>query len=187
MNQPDISFVILTWNSEDYIKNCIYSIVSTFKRSAFSYEVFIIDNGSKDKTTKILYELQNEYSDYIQLILLDKNMGTTCTRNLALKKAKGDYLCIMDSDVELSSGTIDKLIETLKSNSDMGLAVPRIVYPNGNLQKSIDTFPTIIRKIYRYFFLKRIESSEACIICVFSTACSSLHRRRTAFTWSWNY
>nr|NJM03670.1 glycosyltransferase family 2 protein [Desulfobacula sp.] len=67
----------------------------------------------------------------------------------------------MDSDVEVFSGTIDGLIAALEKNHHTGLAVPKIIYPDGRLQKSTDSFPTIGRKIYRYCFLKKMEKTDA--------------------------
>lgn len=156
----DISFIILTWNSERYIENCINSIHSSLNGSRYRYQVFIVDNGSSDNTVGILERLKNDCPDILNLIMLKKNTGTTYSRNVALKKAKGRYICIMDSDVQIFPETLEGLIATLQHHPDAGLAVPEIRYPDGKLQKSIDRFPTITRKIYRYFFLKNLEKKE---------------------------
>jgi len=161
MNQFHVSFVILTWNSENYIKNCIDSIVSALKNSDFLYEIFIVDNGSRDNTIDTLNLLHGKYPEIIRLILLKENTGTTYSRNLALRKTKGQYICIMDSDVEIFPGIIDQLTKNIELNTNIGLSIPKVVYPSGQLQKSTDVFPTITRKLYRYLFLKKIESMEA--------------------------
>lgn len=160
MTQPDITFVLLTWNSEKYIENCLNSIVKAFIESKLTYEVFVVDNGSTDNTVPVLKSFNNKYPEIIRLILLDQNKGTTYPRNLALKQSKGNYICIMDSDVEIISGVIEKLIKNLDQGTDVGLSVPKITYPDGKLQKSTDVFPTITRKFYRYLFLKKIETVE---------------------------
>jgi GT2 family glycosyltransferase len=157
----DLSFILLSWNSEKYIKSCLNSIMSAIDLTPLSYEIFIIDNGSEDQTRGILSSLKNEYPNTIKPIFLERNMGTTFPRNIGIRKSKGQYLCIMDSDVDLLKGTIEKLMKNLNSMPAAGMAVPEIVYPNGNLQKSTDTFPTITRKIFRYFFLKKLERKEA--------------------------
>lgn len=159
-SNTDVSFVILTWNSDRYITNCINSIISSLYDSSFEYEIFIIDNGSKDSTPDVLFELKNKFPEILNLIILDKNMGTTYSRNLGFKKARGKYICVMDSDVELFTGTVDKLIDNLETNSRIGLSVPKVLYPDGRIQKSTDCFPTIARKIFRYFFLKVIEAKQ---------------------------
>lgn len=161
MTRPDISFVILTWNSEQYVENCMGSIFKALKRSMFSYEIFIVDNGSKDKTVDLLKRIQAQHPEIVKLIFLSENTGTTYSRNLAIKKTAGHYICIMDSDVEIFPGVMDRLVEDLEHETSIGLSVPKIVYSDGKLQKSTDVFPTITRKLYRYLFLKQIESKEA--------------------------
>ncbi len=156
----DISFVLLTWNSEKYIKKCLDSLFISLFSESFSHEIFIADNGSKDATVSIIKSYQNQYPGCIRPIFLDRNTGTTYPRNLALKQANGRYIVIMDSDVEIHKGTISGLINNLDMNKNIGLAVPRLFYPNGNLQKSTDHFPTVFTKIFRYFFLKFMEKQE---------------------------
>jgi len=153
----DLSFVILTWNSEKYISKCLSSIVISLESSYLSYEVLIVDNGSLDNTVNII-EAQKGIN--IRLIKLDRNTGTTYSRNLAIQRAIGEFICIMDSDVELRSGTIEKLVANLKENSLLGIAAPKMIYPDGRRQKTTDHFPTIHRKIIRYFFLRQIEKIE---------------------------
>lgn len=153
----DLSFVILTWNSEKYISKCLSSIVISLESSYLSYEVLIVDNGSQDNTINII-EAQKDIN--IRLIKLDWNTGTTYSRNIAVQRAIGEFICIMDSDVELQPGTIEKLITNLKKNYLLGIAAPKLIYPNGRRQKTTDLFPTIQRKITRYFFLRKIEKTE---------------------------
>ncbi len=156
----DISTVLLTWNSENYINKCLDSLCSDLRETRFSYEIFIVDNGSKDRTTQIIREFRDKYPENIIPIYLDKNTGTTFSRNLALKKAKGKYIAVMDSDVEVFRGTFKQLINSLDEKKETGLIAPRLVYPNGNLQKSTDVFPTVFTKVRRYFFLKYIEKID---------------------------
>ena len=93
-------------------------------------------------------------------IYLNDNKGTTYSRNIALKRAKGQYISVIDSDVEISEGTIKNLIDTLKSDNKIGLIAPKLLYADGRLQKSTDKFPTIFNKVFRYFYLKTIEKIE---------------------------
>jgi GT2 family glycosyltransferase len=156
----DISVVILTWNSEKYIDSCLSSLFSEFNSGGYSHEIIIVDNGSRDQTVQLLSSIKNQYPKNVFPVLLDKNMGTTYPRNLALKMAKGDVIIIMDSDVEVSSGSIENLFNFIKQNKDVGIVAPRLFYPSGNLQKSTDDFPTLVNKINRYLFLKKIEERE---------------------------
>ncbi len=156
----DLSFVILTWNSEKYIQRCLNSIFSAFMESSVSYELLIVDNGSKDGTPHILREFEAQFPDIVQLNLLPNNLGTTRSRNLAIKKTKGEFVCILDSDVEIIKGTIERLMLPMKKNPSIALSAPKLNYANGRHQKTTDVFPTIFRKIARYFFLRQMERKE---------------------------
>lgn len=156
----NISFVILTWNSEVYIKRCIESIVQHIPERLIPYEIFIVDNGSDDNGIVIIEDFIKKYPDVINLIRLDSNRGTTYPRNLALKMVKGKYITVMDSDVELSSGVIEYLVDVLEKDDRNGMVVPRLTYADGTLQKSTDRFPTFFTKFLRYLFLKFIEKNE---------------------------
>jgi GT2 family glycosyltransferase len=153
----DISCVILTWNSERYIDKCLNALTFDLIEHKLSFEIFTVDNGSRDQTVPILKAFQAQYPDRIFPVFLDYNSGTTYSRNLALKQARGNYIAILDCDVEVFPGAIFHLIKMLEQRRRVGLAVPKLVYSNGNLQKSTDVFPTIITKIKRYFFLKLFE------------------------------
>ncbi len=156
----DISVILLTWNSQQHIERCVLSLIESLENSSFTFEIIIIDNGSKDGTKTTLDVLKKKYSKYIKLVYLQKNTGTTFPRNIALKQAEGEYLAILDSDVEVSLGIFELLISKLKEDPSLGLIAPKLVYPSGSLQKSTDQFPTLFTKVKRLFFLKKIEKAE---------------------------
>jgi len=156
----DISFIILSWNSQQYLKACVDSIFSDCNAAKFAIEIFIIDNGSHDQSKIIIKQLVAEYPDQVVPIFLKKNYGTTYPRNLGLKQSKGKNICIIDSDIKVLEGCFRELVDILSRNPDIGIVAPKLIYPNGKLQKSTDDFPTIFRKIYRYFYLRKIEDKE---------------------------
>jgi GT2 family glycosyltransferase len=160
-DKVDLSFAILTWNSERYLERCLSSIDRVLGKSNLSYEVLVLDNGSKDGTPRLLSRLAEENHGRLVPYYEKTNTGTTRSRNRLFAAARGDYLCVMDSDVELASGVFDALIPLLARDNSLGIVVPRIVYPNGTWQKSFDRFPTLADKINRGFRLRAIEEREA--------------------------
>jgi len=156
----DLSCVILTWNSEKYIEKCLTSLAKDLTDFAISYELFVIDNGSTDSTLEALRRLEAAGLS-LTVIPLCSNTGTTFSRNIGLKMARGKYVCVLDSDIELHEpGTVEHLINTLENNPSSGIVAPMLRYPSGNLQKSVDKFPTIVTKINRLFFLKQMEKRK---------------------------
>lgn len=152
-----LSVVILTWNSEFHIEACLKSLIAHICDFLNPYEIFIVDNGSTDQSQSIIKSIENQYPKIIKSIFLDTNMGTTYSRNLAIKRTTGELLAIIDSDIILHSGVFERLTYVLRNDSSVGMAVPRLVYGSRKLQKSTDNFPTLFSKLIRYFFLKKIE------------------------------
>ena len=159
MKTVDIAFVILTWNSESYLEGCLNSLVSSLHSSEMSFEIFIVDNGSADKTVELLKRIEL-LNNNIYVIYLSENIGTTKSRNMALKKVSSRYICILDSDIEIENNIFPILISTINSNNHIGIVVPRLCYPSGKWQKSVDQFPTLLHKLKRFFFLRRLEAKE---------------------------
>lgn len=156
----DLSFVILTWNSERFIEACVESIFQDIGPLGLESEIFIVDNGSADRTPAIIRELVKRRRDRIRPIFLDRNLGTTRPRNMALKKTAGRLILVLDSDVQLVPGVTAGLMETIHSGPDIGLVAPGLIYPDGRHQKSVDIFPTLPHKIKRAFGLRKIERAE---------------------------
>lgn len=141
-----ISAIILTWNSARYIERCLRSLIEDAHKTDLPLEIFVVDGGSTDETLEILSELAQEIPE-IQIIELGRNLGTTISRNTAFKKARGNYLLILDSDTEVIPGALEKMLRALKEYPRVGIACPRLFYPNGSVQISCKRFPTILIKI----------------------------------------
>ncbi len=157
----DLSFVILAWNSERYLERCIDNIDQALKQTDFSYEMLILDNGSTDNTPTLLKRLADQHAGVVIPFFVPENIGTTKSRNRLFRLAKGQYLCVMDSDAELQQGVIEVLLVTIENDQRLGIVVPRILYPSGAWQKSFDRFPTLVNKINRFVRLRSIEVQES--------------------------
>lgn len=142
-----LSLIIVTWNSDKTIEMCLEGIAKKCKEEEIDYEVLIVDNGSCDRTVDII----NKYSEEmpISLIRLQKNMGTTYTRNLALRKCTGNVICILDSDASFLEGSLHELIVKLLNDVSIGIIAPRLIESTGNIQISARKFPSIWGKISR--------------------------------------
>lgn len=130
-----LSFVILTRNSENYINACIKSILASIP-SEIDFDIHVVDNGSTDNTINMLATW-----DEVQVIKLPTNRGTTYSRNIALRNCDGDYIVIMDSDIEIVGINWHGIIETFLSG--VGIVAPRLRYPDGIVQHSVKKFPTL--------------------------------------------
>ena len=147
---PDISFIILTWNSEKYIEKCLFSYEKSLFEQGKTAEFIIIDNGSTDKTANLLEQVVKPFLPAcctLDLVKLGKNYGTTVSRNIGIKKARGEVIVICDSDTELIQGEWSIIFSLLKNNQQIGVIAPSLFYENGEIQHSVKKFPTLTEKL----------------------------------------
>ena len=112
MYEYKVSICILTMDQWDLTKKCLDSLEKTSWDEKI--ELVIVDNGSKDETVENLLQYQknnNKIFDYTVLIN-SSNRGCTGGRNQACRIAKGEYIVIIDNDVEIIESTwLKKLFE----------------------------------------------------------------------------
>ncbi len=143
----DLSFVILTWNSQKYLESCFTSIIEKCGQENVSCEIIVIDNGSSDGTLAALENFRREHPEVIQVIALPHNTGTTYSRNLGLKQATGRFFCILDSDTEMGDGSLRQILTRLEQDKSLGIIAPRLLLPGEVVQNSVKRFPTFWHKL----------------------------------------
>lgn len=159
MTKPNVAFIVLTWNSQQYIENCVNSI---FNCESFSPHVFVVDNGSSDNTPEILHKLEEKHPD-LSCIYLPENLGTTVSRNkpLDMLPENCDYVCILDSDTIINDQAISTMIEALASSPDIGLMGPTMINSAGEKQLSGRNLPSIGIKLRKAAPLKSMRQAGA--------------------------
>lgn len=115
MDNKLVSIIIPVYNVELLIRDCIESILNqTYK----NIEIILIDDGSKDKSGLICDEYAKK-DDRITIIHKE-NEGVSVARNIGLDKAKGDYICFIDSDDYISEYMIEHMLKKIeKEKSDI--------------------------------------------------------------------
>ena len=113
MRQPLVTIAIATYNVEQFIEDCIESIINqTFE----NFELICIDDGSSDGTPSILKEFENKNSK-IKVIAKEINEGLAVARNESLKLAKGKYITFLDGDDMYDTTLFEKAIELIEKES----------------------------------------------------------------------
>ncbi len=123
----DLSVITVTWNSEELIEKQIRSVKAGCKN--ISYEQFVVDNASTDKTVEII---EKEFPD-VRLIKNDKNTGFAFPNNQAAKLARGEFLLFLNPDMVVQEGSLDRMIDWMRGHSDVGLASCKLVDENGKI------------------------------------------------------
>ena len=135
----DLSIIILNYKSRGLTKQCLKGVLKSNPK--LDYEIFIIDNNSKDKCIEYIKEKIGKLKN-IEFIQSNKNIGMGAGNNLGIKKATGKYILILNPDVAVFSGSLEKMYEYMENNSKVGILGPKLVTPAKKLQYSCFYFPT---------------------------------------------
>ena len=96
--RPDVSVIIVNWNTKDLVLKCIKSAIET--KDAFSQEIIVVDNASRDGSAEAI---ERDFPDVI-VIRNEKNYGFAKANNIGIEKSKGRYVCLVNSDVQVLAG-----------------------------------------------------------------------------------
>jgi glycosyltransferase involved in cell wall biosynthesis len=112
----NVSIIIPTYNSADYLPETIESVLSQDYKDI---EIIVVDDMSTDNTRDIISDIG---SDKIRYVCLDKNHGgPSRPRNIGVKEAKGEYIALCDSDDLFVNGRIHSAVELLQKFPEVGL------------------------------------------------------------------
>ncbi len=138
------AFVVIAWNSEAYIKKCVESVLSL---ECERLDLFVVDNGSTDETPAILAEIEKEDAR-LHVITEERNLGTTVSRNEALRRISPDtaYICILDSDTVVNQPAFESMAEVL-GDETIGVVGPTMANSSGTEQLSGRVLPTLGLKL----------------------------------------
>ena len=138
---PKLSVIIASYNHERYIARTLRSLE---EQSFQDFEIIIIDDGSVDTTVEVVRKANSRAQ-----IITQSNAGVNITRNRAVERSKGQYLCFVDSDDVEHQDRFAQQVLMLDSDPDIGLvfADSYIIDDNPDqeviLGKFSDTYPVI--------------------------------------------
>ena len=138
MKEVDVSVIVVTFNSEDTIENCIKAVEDTVRRHAF--EIIVSDNSENLETEKVVSNILDKNISYIHN---NENLGFSKGNNVAVKKAKGKYVLFLNPDTVVYEKTIDGMLDFMDEHPEIGASTCFVELPNGKLDDSSHRgFPT---------------------------------------------
>jgi len=154
----DIAVVILTWNSAACVGRCLASL----ERAAQTLRllVCVVDNGSCDGTRAILEDWKRRGTRLcLETICLDRNLGTTKSRNLGIQRVarRSDTLCILDSDTEVTAEALREMKGVLADRPSAGIVGPVLRGRDGSIQNSGRALPTLPQKLLKVLPLRALR------------------------------
>ncbi len=133
-----ISISIVSYNSLDFLRECLDSILKNPPKS--KYEIIVTDNASTDGTAQFLK------TNYPQVTLISntRNIGFAAANNKAIEGSRSKYVLLINSDCIVYEKSLDNLIDFMERNPGAGIAGPKITNSDGTVQLSCRRFPSLL-------------------------------------------
>lgn len=141
MTDIKVSYIIITWNGLDYLCQLLDSMSRQMTRA--DVEVIITDNHSTDGTIEYL---RDNYPA-VHLICQTENKGVAYARNQALRQARGQYLFILDNDIQITDEAVTTMEQYMDAHPEVGMCGCKLLYPDGTEQASCKSYPGIWQKV----------------------------------------
>ncbi len=115
------AIVILNWNGEKYLDQFLPILIQNTQGA--DNEIIVADNASTDASLELM---KDKYPE-IRTIVLDKNYGFADGYNKALAQVEADYYVLLNSDVEVTPGWLNPMIEFMNGNENVAACQPKIL------------------------------------------------------------
>ncbi len=148
-NRSDLSIITISTNEGAELADCLKSIQNT--AGDLRIEHFVIDNASNDNTAAVVAQ----YPDVIYIRNTEKK-GFATNNNLALRRASGRYMLLLNPDTILEPDTLPTMIDYMDKHSEIGVAACKLVNPDGSIQYAARMFPTPLSVLMRWVGFDRV-------------------------------
>jgi N-acetylglucosaminyl-diphospho-decaprenol L-rhamnosyltransferase len=139
----DVSVVVVTYNSAPWIERCLDSVRG--------HETIVVDNGSTDETVRLV---RKRFPD-VRVVEQD-NKGMGAGNNVGMRLAAGRYFLLLNADAWIVDDGVEELVRFADERGDAAVVGPRLLNPDGSLQRSARAVPTLWRLATEYFFLRKL-------------------------------
>ncbi|MFX0199831.1 MAG: glycosyltransferase family 2 protein [Candidatus Hodarchaeota archaeon] len=146
----DVSAIIVSWNAKEFLLGCLQSLAN--ERPQNSMEIIVVDNASRDGSP----ELVKQQFPLVKLIRKKVNLGFAKANNIGIRQSSGGYICLINSDITVQKGCIDRMRAYMDEHPSVGILGPKILNKDLVVQSSSMDFPTLLNSFFQAFGLHRI-------------------------------
>lgn len=136
--QPDISILIVSFNTRGVLRECLESIAS--ESAGLNVEISVVDNNSSDGSPEMI---EQEFP-HVHLVRSKINLGFGAANNAALQGCRGRYVVLLNSDAFLCPDSLRLAVKHMDENPRAGLGGGRLVGRDQSWQPSARMFPGIL-------------------------------------------
>jgi len=158
VNNPDLTISIVNYNTKDLLRSCLNSVYGSIK--GIEFEVIIVDNNSTDGSVEML---KKEFPG-VNLIENKENAGFAKANNQALKRSRGKFFLLLNSDTKVLSRSIEEMVEFMQLHPEVGVVGCEQIRPDGSVQPTINVALNMWTNLWliflRLFQVKRLVANS---------------------------
>jgi GT2 family glycosyltransferase len=138
-----VAAIVVTYDALPWIEQCLDSVREL--------DVVVVDHGSSDGTVAFVRERFPAAR-----VVEQENLGLAAGWNRGIDETSAEHLLILNADAWLVGDALERLLVVARRRPRAAWVSPRLVYPDGSLQRSVRGFPTVWRLSTEYLFLRKL-------------------------------
>jgi len=127
--RPRVTIVIPVYGQHQYTFNCLSSLAQ--QTDLHDVEVIVVDDASPDPARPAMPDVHG-----VQWVRNPQNLGFIGSCHAGANMARGEFVLMLNNDVQVTAGWLEALLAVFSLRSDAGMVGARLVYPNGSLQEA---------------------------------------------------
>jgi len=137
----DLSVIIVSWQVREKLKNNLNALFQS--QGDFKFEVIVVDNNSQDGSGEMI---KNNFPQ-VKLIENKDNRGFAAANNQALEISQGDFILLLNPDMQVADYTLAKALTTAKNNPQATVSGFRLIDEEGRILKQVRRFPKLVDQL----------------------------------------
>jgi len=185
MKTPDLSIVIVSYNTKKITEDCVESINRSLINTKIKYEIVLVDNNSHDGSQQALEKIAQDKNSHLIYFQTGKNLGFGRGSNFGVKKAAGKYILLLNSDTVVLNRSIEKLFNFyVAQEKQIGFLGAKLLNRDLTPQPSacrFFTLPVVFATLFLkgdYWGLTRSSPNKFCQVDWISGACIMTTKKR---------
>ena len=118
MNKMKLSLVVPCYNEEENIRDFYHAAKHVFDAEEYEYEIVFINDGSRDKTQEALESVFNLHEACVVVETFSRNFGKEAAIYAGFQKATGDFITVIDADLQQRPETVARMVKILQDNEE---------------------------------------------------------------------
>jgi GT2 family glycosyltransferase len=147
-----VSVIVVNYNTKELLERCLRSVYA----GASSFEIIVADNHSSDGSADCV----REQFPRVTVIENETNLGFSRANNAAALASRGEIIAFLNSDTEIRNGALNELAAYLDGHGDVGIAGPRVVFPDGRFQPSAGALPGLMQEFKDRRLSRRLNAGD---------------------------